>query len=1040
MPLFNPSGEGNIVSGSGNTAGTLTTFNSGTFVLAGGNNITLSQSSNSISIVGAAGGTGGAAITLGESNLGNTSGTSGVISGSALQFLLAGGNNVTLSQSLNGSSITVTISGANQTNQSLGLYAVSNTTLSTSHTADARSLSFEGAGIVSIGASNGSLQISATQSNQQISAYAVSNTTQSTSGTLNASNLSLEGAGGVSVGVSNGSIIISGATGGAAGANTLGMSNLGNTSGTSGVISGSAVELFLVGGNNVTLSQSINGSTATISISAANQSNQQLSLYAVSNTTQSSSGTGNASALSFEGAGIISAGISNGSVVLSATQSVDTGHVYASSNTFGTSSGSYNVGTLSIAGSGAVSVAASNSGFVISAPTQTNQTLGLYASSNTTGQSSSSTVDARSLTIEAVGNLSVGLSGGSLIISGATAAAGTLTGYAVSNTTQGTSGTLAGNALSFEGAGNVSVGISNGSIVISGSGSGGDTNLSAYAVSNTTLSTSGTIALSALSLEGAGAASVGVSNGSLVISAPAQTNQSLGIYAESNTTGQSSSSTVDARSLYVGGYGAVSVGLSAGTLLVSLPANSTITEGNMVTISTNGQTVTIDAFANILSVGGNTSGTLTTFSSGTMVLAGGNNVTLSQSSNTITISAGAGGSGATSVGAYAVSNTTLSTSGTLANASLSFEGAGNVSVGISNGSIVISGATAAGNTNVSAYAVSNTTQGTSGTIAQSAFSFEGAGGVSVGVSNGSIVASAPVESYLVAGNNITLSSSSNSITIADLLTSETISQLEPWDAINNSSASSLGQSSLYLQHFNVPASMQVCRMDRLISLSINGTITGNTNSTGTRSNVWAYNETIGAFTRGTGANSTNLYSYMSNGWSLGITESVSVVTTVATSEIAIQASYTFGFIGNIDTNGGTTSSTFSSSSSLTTASSSGTMANPVSNITGVLALNVPFGSNLMTAGDYWLGLLGDTAVTTSGTATTNASISNIVLTNYASDLKRVGQTATATSNTLIPGNGAFSAQTAAFPSSLAINAVSNNSNVSLYGNFMNLSM
>lgn len=47
------------------------------------------------------------------------------------------------------------------------------------------------------------------------------------------------------------------------------------------------------------------------------QSNQVLSMYAVGNTTQSSSGTENASTLEFRGEGVASVGISNGSVVIS---------------------------------------------------------------------------------------------------------------------------------------------------------------------------------------------------------------------------------------------------------------------------------------------------------------------------------------------------------------------------------------------------------------------------------------------------------------------------------------------------------------------------------------------------------------------------------------------------------------------------------------------------------------------------------------------------------------------------------------------------
>lgn len=88
----------NIISASGNTAGTLTTFSSGTAVLAGGNNITLSQSSNTITINGgnnnvisAGGNTAGVLTTFGSGTV-----------------VLAGGNYITLSQSSN----TITINGA----------------------------------------------------------------------------------------------------------------------------------------------------------------------------------------------------------------------------------------------------------------------------------------------------------------------------------------------------------------------------------------------------------------------------------------------------------------------------------------------------------------------------------------------------------------------------------------------------------------------------------------------------------------------------------------------------------------------------------------------------------------------------------------------------------------------------------------------------------------------------------------------------------------------------------------------------------------
>src|SRR5438034_797396 len=93
-----------------------------------------------------------------------------IAAGLISQIVSAGGNNITLSQSSN----TITISGPNtsaQSNQTDGIYLSQNTTgNSSSLTYDARSLSVEGLGIVSVGWStnNSHLLISASslQSNQ----------------------------------------------------------------------------------------------------------------------------------------------------------------------------------------------------------------------------------------------------------------------------------------------------------------------------------------------------------------------------------------------------------------------------------------------------------------------------------------------------------------------------------------------------------------------------------------------------------------------------------------------------------------------------------------------------------------------------------------------------------------------------------------------------------------------------------------------------------------------------------------------------------
>lgn len=101
-----------IVSLGGNTAGALADI-TGTFFMAGGNNITLSQNANSVTI--SAGAVGGGNFTAGVSTGGNTSGDTGVVTG---RVVLVGGNNVTLSQATAaGGLATVTISAFNQSLQ-----------------------------------------------------------------------------------------------------------------------------------------------------------------------------------------------------------------------------------------------------------------------------------------------------------------------------------------------------------------------------------------------------------------------------------------------------------------------------------------------------------------------------------------------------------------------------------------------------------------------------------------------------------------------------------------------------------------------------------------------------------------------------------------------------------------------------------------------------------------------------------------------------------------------------------------------------------
>jgi hypothetical protein len=740
------------------------------------------------------------------------------------------------------------------------------TTLGTVLFADSNGISF---------GMSGSTRITASYTvPSEISAFAVGNTTQSSSGTIPFANWSVRGEGNVSVGVSNGSLVISGAGGGGAGM-SAGLTNAGNTAGNTGTVTG---QMVLVGGNNVTLSGSTNGGSITVTVSGPDTQNwfsqagvsnlgntagdtgmvgsrlvlagagavslsqstaagglgtvsisvtipnqSALTFFATGNTTVNSSGTAALSSLLMRGYGIVSLGTSNGSILISTPDAVDYTYLSVGNSNLGNTQGDTGVvtGRMVLVGTDMVSLSGStNAGSMTLSirATQSNQTVGLYASSQTTGQSSSSTVDARSLTVVGQGGISVGMSGGSLLLSGAT------------------------------GGENFSGGISN------LGNTAGDTGV----VSNL------------LVLAGVGAAtlsgSTNAGSATVSISVPSQSVQTVGVYASSNTTGESSSSTFDARTMSFRGAGVASVGMSDGEILISVPpggggdgynliaagtqtatsagtvlfANSNgITFGmdgsTRVTASHNGLTTQFGqafsapggsssfqtlVFANSNGVSwSNSNGSVvasvetdyaaTNHSHGNPTLALTNlSGTTASNSNGLTLSLSAADPGsAGSLTFFATGNTTVNSSGTAALSSLLMRGYGVVSLGTSNGSILISSPDAAdftflsvGNSNlgntqgdtgvvtgrmvlvgtdmvslsgstdagsitlsiratqsnqtVGLYASSQTTgQSSSSTADARSLTFVGAGGVSVGLSNGRYIISGGAFTAGISGGN-----------------------------------------------------------------------------------------------------------------------------------------------------------------------------------------------------------------------------------------------------------------------------------------------
>ena len=328
--------------------------------------------------------------------------------------------------------------------------------------------------------------------------------------------------------------------------------------------------------NSNGVSFGVNGQTVTGSVAA--QSNQTVGLFAVGNTTQNSSTTLDARTISFDGLGIVTAGFSNGSVQISASQSNQSIGFFAVGNTTQNSSTTLDARTVSFDGLGIITVGYSNGSVQLSA-TQSAQSVGLFAVGNTT-QNSSTTLDARTLSFNGLGIVTIGYSNGSVDVS-ATQSAQTVGLYAVGNTTQNSSTTLDARTLSFDGAGNVSVGYSNGSVVISGgTAAPSPVNFSAGTTSNN---------LGSVVFSNSNGVTFGLSGSTITASASAQ---SAGFYAVGNTT-QNSSTTLDIRTVSFDGLGAQTVGYSNGSIQLSVPNTSSLSGTGGISISTNGQTISI---------------------------------------------------------------------------------------------------------------------------------------------------------------------------------------------------------------------------------------------------------------------------------------------------------------------------------------------------------------------------------------------------------------------------------------------------------------
>jgi hypothetical protein len=359
-----------------------------------------------------------------------------------------------------------------------------------------------------------------------------------------------------------------------------------------------------------------------------------------------------------------------------------------------------------------------------------------------------------------------------------------------------------------------------------------------------------------------------------------------------------------------------------------------------------------------VSTGGNTANQ-TRVDVGRFVFEGGNNVTLSQVTaagalNTIVISAG-GGAGGGNINAFATSNTTQSSTGVLSTASMIFAGAGGVSVGISNGSVVISGGAGGGGAFSAGISTQGNTAGTTGFIG-SQIQFVGSGPMSLSQSvNGqsatlSIIG--PATSSLSATGIVSISVNASTISIgAPLGGGITLEGFMPaglMDALWVTTVA--GQSTVMVEPMDVPL---VFKFDRILQPIF---MTATSNSSG---------------------------------------------------------SHTLSFHVGIFTRNGSTLSLLSSTSTTYALTHSGT-AGSYSRWSGLRFMSIPW-TGTLTAGNYWMAFLSRT--TTAGAG--GASYSQMALSRLNSNIVGHFNTAALTLGIQFPeGLGTYNAGVSTMPGSM----------------------
>lgn len=432
-----------------------------------------------------------------------------------------------------------------------------------------------------------------------------------------------------------------------------------------------------------------------------------------------------------------------------------------------------------------------------------------------------------------------------------------------------------------------------------------------------------------------------------------------------------------------------------------------------------------------------------TYTSGSVYFSGQANITIGSSvdgaSQYVRLSVGAQ-SAQSAIKALGVSNVgnTVGDTGVSTGINWVIAGSNNITANQSTtpggpNTIWLSGAAAAGGGTGSVYATGNQTQNTSGTQDYSSVLYGGRGAISVGFSGGTIQISGPATSSLVGSNGVNLSTSGSTITISGW----TLPHFEPYPLFNALSTTfAPGIGSLYFQPFVLPAYMSGGRLNRLTAFGSTASILRessanfNSNSTGSRSVAFQYSNKVALYSLGAGTQSTRLESAWSSMFSLELRHSVSV-NSGAGPQLSVTVGGTMSYIASIDAAGGATtaSTTYSGtltsvSSALATSAISSILSSLRAGLSSQILMPVPL-NTAVTPGAYWLAEMWSTASTTAGTSFDVLSVVNRVAIagNLNTAYRNWGNTVATSGSQVFPGQGVYSAASAAFPATVAFSDV-----------------